>query len=81
MPELAAGDFAAVLSSSISQRWLQPRDEHLSVPEYFDAVEKQARLHQSISETWQQLEVAVAAFLTFTQANLTGQAYASRHAI
>ena len=78
--ELAAGDFAAVLSSSISQRWLQPKDEGASVPEYFQAVEELARQHQSIAESWQQLQIAVAAFLTFTQANMTGQASTSPHA-
>ena len=73
LSELSAGDIAAALSSKTSQAWLQPNGNgHTSVPESFQAIEKHARLHQSVADSWQQLQVAVAAFLTFTQANLTG---------
>ena len=74
MTDLSAGDFAAALSSKFSQQWSQPMhgDEQLSVPEYFAAIEKHAGLQRSVSDSWQQLQIAVAAFLTFTQANLTG---------
>ena len=73
MIDLSEGDFATALSSNLSQQWSQPvGDEHMSVPEYFQAIEKHAGLQRSISDSWQQLQIAIAAFLTFTQANLTG---------
>ena len=73
MIDLSTGDLAAALSSKLSQQWWQPiGDEHMSVPEYFKAIEQHAGLQRSLSDSWQQLQIAVAAFLTFTQANLTG---------
>lgn len=73
MTDLSSGDFAAALSSKLSQWWSQPNgNEHASVPECFRAIEKHAGLPRSVSESWQQLQLAVAAFLTFTQANLVG---------
>ena len=73
MIDLSTGNFAAALSSQLSQRWSQLiGDEHVSVPKYFQAIEKHAGLQQSCSDSWLQLQIAVGAFLTFTQANLTG---------
>ena len=73
MIDLSTGDFATALSSKVAQQWFQPvSDEHMSVPEYFQAIEKHAGLQRSLSGSWQQLQIAIAAFLTFTQANLTG---------
>ena len=73
LPELLHGDFTAALTCKASQPWLQPRDEgHASLSEYFRAVEQQASLQSTAADSLLQLQVAVAAFLTFVQANLTG---------
>lgn len=73
LTDILAGHFAEALSRSEAQPWLQPKQRSFtSTPDYFQAVEEQIRQNTSAADSLLQLQAAVASFLIFTQANLTG---------
>ncbi|DBB11777.1 hypothetical protein WJX82_011005 [Trebouxia sp. C0006] len=73
LTDVLAGHFAEALSRSEAQPWLQPKQRSFtSTPDYFQAVEEQIRQNTSAADSLLQLQAAVASFLIFTQANLTG---------
>lgn len=52
---------------------MQPSgDVQAPVSDYFRAIEQQATIQSTTADSLLQLQLAVAAFLVFTQANLTG---------
>jgi len=71
--DVLAGHFAEALSRSEAQPWLQPKQRSFtSIPDYFQAVEEQISQNTTAADSLLQLQAAVASFLIFTQANLTG---------
>ena len=71
--DVLAGHFAEALSRSEAQPWLQPKQRSFtSIPDYFQAVKEQISQNTTAADSLLQLQAAVASFLIFTQANLTG---------
>lgn len=71
--DILIGKFAEALARVEAQHWLRPHEEPFStVPDYFQAVERQLKQKVSAADSLLQLQTAVASFNIFVQANLTG---------
>ncbi len=72
LKDLLAGNFAEALSRTEVRSWLCPKQtSSTSVLDYFRGVEQQIQ-NVAAADSLIQLQTAVASFLIFTQANLTG---------
>lgn len=72
--ELLQGNFVTALLLPEAQLWLHPDTEQTksTVSAYFETISQLTVQQQSAIARWHQLQTAVACFLLFLQANLTG---------